>query len=201
MWKKIRRLRVKLPALALAVTAMALVGIAVLAVTYLQQQHEQDALASEIVAARQSLAEAGDVANRQERLAIAESELVAEHAAFPAQLSGPGTVGALLQLAQDLGLKVADVKTQPGREQQMGEHTYHGLSVHIRVEGTLSALRVFISELENGALPAARVEELSIAGIEATPAARLRPSPDGPGATEGQDSLTASLDFTVYARD
>lgn len=189
------RSRLKLSTLILAIMVIAIIGHAALAVIFLRQQGEQGALAEEIDAIIQSLEESGDVASRLEQLASAESELAAEHAAFPAQLSGPGTVGALLQLAQDIGLKVADVKTQPGKEQQIGEHTYHALSVHIQVEGTLSALDVFISELEKGALPAARVDELSIAGIEAPP------SPDGPGATKVQDSLTASLDFSVYARD
>ncbi len=207
-WKKIRRLRVKLPALSMAVTAMglvgvamALVGIAVLAVTYVQKQHEQDALASEIVAARQSLAEVGDVADRQERLAIAESELVAERVAFPAQLSGPRTVGALIQLAEESGLTVHDVKTQPGREQQLGEHTYRALSIHVQVGGTLDALRNFVGDVEGGALQAARGDELSITMTEQPATDTPGESANGLSTGEVQHSLTASVDLSVYARD
>jgi len=201
MWKKIRRLRVKLSALSLAVTAMALVGIAVLAIMYIQKQHGQDALGSEIEAARQSLAEVGDVANRQERLAIAESELAAEHAAFPAQFSGPGTVGALIQLAEESGLRVDDVKTQPGREQQLGEHTYRALSIHVQVGGTLDALRTFVGTIENGAFHSARMDELSITMTGQPATGTPGDSANGLSTGEIQHSITASVDLSVYARD
>ena len=201
MWKKIRKLRVKLSHLSLAVTALALAGLTVLVAMYIQQQHEQEALASEIMAARRSLADVGDVANRQERLAIAESELAAEHAVFPAELSGPGIVGALIQLAGESGLRVDDVKTQPGREQQLGENTYRALSIHVQVSGTLDALRDFVGAVEGDALQAARVDELSITMTE-QPASDTHGEPaNGMSTGEVQHSLTASVDLSVYARD
>ena len=199
--QKSMKLSVKLSALIVVIMAMALAGHAVIAGTYFQQQRQKDALAFEIETVRQSLAEHGDAASSQEQRAAAEAELAAEQAHFPSWLSGPGTVGPLIQLAEENGLRLVDVKTQPGREQQVGEHTYHALSVHVQVEGSLGALRAFVSRLENGALQATKVDELSIAGIEAPSVARLVSSPDGPNATEVQYSLTSSLDFSVYTRD
>ena len=120
---------------------------------------------------------------------------------FPSRLGGPGTVGALIQLAEENGLRVADVKTLLGRKQQVGEHTYHALSVHFQLDGTLDALRAFLGKLESGALQAARVDELSITGIEKLPPASPQLPLDRPSTAEAQYSLTASLDFSVYARD
>ncbi len=195
------KLRVKPSALAVVIMAMALAGHAVLAGIYFHQQRQKDALALEIEAVRQSLAEYDDAARSREQRAAAEAELAAEQAHFPSWLSGPCTVGPLIQLAEENGLRLVDVKTQLGSEQQVGEHTYHALSVHVQVEGSLGALRAFVSQLENGALPAAKVDELSIGGIEPPSAGRLRSSLDGPNATEVQYSLTSSLDFSVYTRE
>lgn len=187
--------------LALAITALALLSLAVLAGTILQQQREQDVLASGIEAARQSFAGFGDSASNQQQQAKAQAELATEQAAFPSRLSGPGTVGALIQLAEESGLKVINLKTQPGREQQVGEHTYGALSVHIQVEGTVSVLRTFVGKLERGALQAVRVDELTVTGLEQLPTADLGLSAKGSRTTAVQHSMTASLEFSVYARD
>ncbi len=201
MLKKVGRLRVKLSALALAVMAFALVGHAVLGVTYLQQQRENDALALEIEAARQALVASGDAGSHQEQRTSAEAELVAAQAALPSRLNGPGVVGALIRLAEETGLKVSDVKTVPGREQQVGERTYAALSIHVEVEGTLSALRAFVSRMESGALQAARLDELSIAMKEQPSVVGAELLLGEAGATERPTSLAASLDYSVYARN
>ena len=195
--KRIRRLRIKLSALALTVMAMALVAHAVLGVTYLQQQRERDGLASDVQAGRQSLTEYGDAASRQQQLAAAEAALEAEQAAFSSRLSGTGIVGALAHLAEESGLKVTEVMTYDRDEMEVGEHTYHALSVSARVEGTLDALRLFVNGLESGALQAVRIEELSIADVELLPA----PSPDEADTPEVQHSLTVNIDLSVFARE
>jgi len=200
MWKRIKRLRIKLSTLTLFITAVALVGLAVLAVMYIQERREQGALASEIEAARQSLAEYGDAAGSQGRLAIAEAELAVEQAAFPSLLSGAGIVGALMHLAEENGLRVADIKTQPGTEKEVGEHTYRAMSVNVQVEGTLRALRTFVGDVESGSLQAVRVDELSITGIERPSTASWRVSVNGPDSDEAGYSVTASLAFSVYSR-
>lgn len=200
MWKKIRRLRVKPSTLVPVITAVALVGLAALAVMYIQERREQGALASEIEAARHSISEYGLAASRQERLAVAEAALAVEQTAFPSVLSGPAIVGALMQLAEENGLRVADIKTQPGTENQVREHTYRALSVNVQVEGTLRALRTFIGDVESGAIQAVRVDGLSITGIKRPSTASSWVSVNGPGTAEAGYSVTASLDFSVYSR-
>lgn len=195
------RLRVKLSALALAVMAIALVGHVLLGVTYLQQQREHDALALEIEAAMQALVAYGDAGSPQGQRTSAEAELVVAQAALPSRLDGPGVVGALIRLAEETGLRVSDVKTVPGREQQVGEHIFAALSVHVQIEGTLSALRAFVSKMENGALQASRLDELSITGIAEPPAPGAELLLDEPGTSEDPTSLVASLDYSVFARD
>ena len=201
MLKKAGRFRVKLSAVALAVMAIALVGHVVLGVTYFQQQRERDALALEIEAASQTLVAYGDAGSPQGQRTSAEAELVAAQAALPSRLNGPGVVGALIRLAEETGLTVSDVKTVPGREQQVGEHTFAALSVHVQIEGTLSALRAFVSKMESGALQATRLDELGITGIAQPPAPGAEPLLDESGTTEDPTSLVASLDYSVFARD
>ena len=201
MLKQIRKLPARLSALALSIMALALIGLVVLGITYLQQRRDQDAVASKIEAARQSLGEYGDDASRQRQWAAAEAELAAEEASFPSRLSGPSALGAVIQLAEESGLRVMDVRTQPRRKQQVGEHTYHALSMSVQVEGALPALTTFVSKVESGVLQAAKVDELSITAIEQPPAVNPEFSRDGAAAREVQSSLTASLDFSVYARE
>ncbi len=200
MLKKNWKLRVSISTLALAIIASALVGYAVLGYRYLQNQREQNVLASEIAAGRKSLSEYGDAASRQEQLATAEAEMAVERAAFPHQLSYSGTVGALIQLAEQHALQVMDVKTQPGSEQQLGDHTYRALAVQVQVEGAVTALRNFIKEVESGALDAASVDELRITIINQPPASGAESLPNGPGTAGVQQFLTVSLDFSVYTR-
>lgn len=200
MLKKNWKLRVNLSTLALVIIALALAGYAVLGFTYLQSQHEQNVLASETAAGRESLSEYGDAASRQEQLAIAEAELAAERAAFPQQLSYSGAVGALIQLAEQHALQVMDVKTQPGSELQVGDHTYRSLSVHVQVEGAVTALRNFIKEVESGALRAASVDELRITVINQPPVSGAESLPDGGEPAGVQQLLSVSLDFSVYTR-
>jgi len=200
MFNQHLKLGFSLSAVALAIIGLALMGNGVLGFRYLQSQREQNVLASEIAAGRKSLSEYGDAASRQERLATAEAEVAVERAAFPRQLSSSGTVGALIQLAEQHALEVMDVKTQPGSEQQLGDHTYHSLSVHVQVEGAVTALRNFIKEVESGALRAASVDELRITIINRPPASGAESLPNGPGTAGVQQFLTVSLDFSVYAR-
>jgi len=200
MFNKHLKSRVSLSVVALAIIGLALMGNGVLGFRYLQSQREQNVLASEIAAGRKSLSEYGDAASRQEQLASAEAQLAAERAAFPHQLSYSGTVGALIQLAEQHALQVMDVKTQPGSEQQLGDHTYRSLSVHVQAEGAVTALRNFIKEVESGALSAASVDELRITMIKQPPTSGAESLPNGPGTTGVQQLLTVSLDFSVYAR-
>lgn len=201
MLNKVGRLRVKFSAVALAVMAIALVGHVLLGVTYLQQQREHDALALEIEAAMQALVAYGDAGSPQGQRTSAEAELVAAQVALPSRLNGPAVVGALIRLAEETGLRVSDVKTVPGREQQVGENTFAALSIHVQIEGTLIALRAFVSKMENGALQASRLDELSITGIGQPPAPGAELLLDEPGTVEDPTSLVASLDYSVFTRN
>ena len=168
--------------------AIAFVGNAALMTVFLRHQREQEALVAEIDATIHSIQEYGDVTNSLGQLAIVKSELAAEQDAFQSQLSRPGTVDALLQLAQEVGLEVRDLNTKPGKEQKVGEHTYQALLVLVQAEATLVAIQSFVGELEDGALRAVTVDELSITGIKQ------------PLSDKSEDSVIASLDISVYER-
>jgi len=166
-------MRIRLSTLALVVSAAALLANALLGVTYFQQQRERESLASELSAARESLSEYGGAASLEERLAAAEARLKAEQALFPKKMSSAATLNDVLQLAQESQVKIVDMKTQPGRDEKRGDHTYSALSVHLQVAGGLPELQTFLSKLEKGALKAVAIDEISITGMKESPAASL----------------------------
>ena len=173
-------MRTKLSALALIIGIAAWLATALIGVTYFPQQHERESLASQLSAARESLREYGTPASLEARLAAAEARLSAEQAYFPDKLSSVATLNSVLQLAQESQVTIVDMKTQPARDEVIGNHTYSALSVHLQVAGSLPHLQAFVSKLQNGALKAVTIDEISIVVIEESPA--------------------ASLDFSVWAR-
>lgn len=165
-------MRTKLPASALIVVIAALLATALVGVTYLPQQRERESLASQLSAARESLREYGAV-SLEERLAAAEAKLSAEQAYFADRLSGAATLNSLLQLAQESQVTVVDMKTQSARDEAIGNHTYSALSVHLQVAGSLPQVQAFVNRLQDGALKAVAIDEISIVGIGESPAASL----------------------------
>lgn len=166
-------MRIRLSTLALVVIAAALIANALLGVTYFQQHRERESLASQLSAARESLREYGSAANLEERLAAAEARLKAEEALFPKELGNAATLNDVLQLAQDSQIKIVDMKTQPKRDENRGNHTYSALSVQLQVVGSLPELQAFLNKLERGALKAVSIDEISITGMKESPAGSL----------------------------
>ena len=165
-------MRTKLPASAFIVVIAALLATALVGVTYLPQQRERESLASQLSAARESLREYG-AGGLEERLAAAEARLSAEQAYFADRLSGAATLNSLLQLAQESQVTVVDMRTQPAGDEAIGNHTYSALSVHLQVAGSLTQVQAFVNRLQDGALKAVAIDEISIVGIGESPAASL----------------------------
>ena len=180
--KHIKKLQTNLWIFALALVAVALVGHAIIAVRFLQRQTEQEALTSELEMTTQTLYGIGDPQSHVRELSTAESELETLQSIFLSRVSGPATVNRLIQLAERNDMRVTDVQTQPGLEEEVGEHTYRALVIEVRLEGTLSALRDFLSEMESDGVAASRLDRLSITDIT-----RL--------------NLESSLQFSVFVRD
>lgn len=190
-----------------SLTTISLVAIVILMVVsvvfllkYYNSQGTQTILASERVAARDSLDRFDEFTSLQEKLSIAEAELAIRQNAFPSQVKGPETINTVIRLAEESGLTVSVISSVPRKNEQIDDHTYSELSMQIQVVGTLGALRNLISELESGAIKASRLDKLSITGIE-----ELSQENRGFGSPEraSADSryrLIASIDISMFAR-
>jgi len=173
-------MRIRLPTSALIVGIAALLATALVGVTYLPQQRERESLASQLSAARETLWEYSTAGSLDERLAAAEAELSAEQAYFPDKLSSAATLNSVLKLARESQVTIIDMNAQPARGEAIGNHTYSALSVHLQVAGSLPQVQEFVNRLQDGALKAVAIDEISITGMKESP--------------------TASLGFSVYAR-
>ncbi len=173
-------MRVKLSTLALIVIVAALVANAVLGVMYFQKQSQQASLASQLTASKESLAEYDSTASLEEQLAAAEARLMAEQAYFPDKLSSDAILNTILQLAQESQVTIVEIRTQPESDENVGNHTYSALSIHLQVTGSVTELQTLVNKLETGELKAVGIDEVRITEMKGSPA--------------------ASLDFSVYAR-
>lgn len=174
---------------------------AVLMTRFYNIQGEQAILASEHVAVRVSLERFDRSTNLQENLSIAEAELATLQNAFPSQLKGPETINAVIRLAEESGLTVAEISSVARKDEDRGDHTYSALSIHIQVAGTLGALRGFISKLEIGAIKASRLNKLNISGIEELSQEDGDLVSPERASADSRYQLIASIEISVFARN
>jgi hypothetical protein len=133
-------------------------------------------------------------------LAEADVALAAEQRAFPRQAGGPEVMGKLLNLARDQGLTVIETSTRPGETRQVGQHTYLALAVSVRVAGSQPALQRFLRELEEGAIPGARMDEVNISNTGISNTRVPNSYPEGRGLNSSGPTLEAWLSISVYQR-
>lgn len=124
-------------------------------------------------------------------LATGETRLEELETLFPAKFSGPTTVSRLIRMAESSSLSVSDVQTQPGTAEVVGENIYRRMSIEIQLQGTLSSLRQFLENLEDGAIPASRIDNLIIGNI--APFAQPDGTPDY--------TLEVGLLLSIFSRD
>ena len=160
--------------LVLIIGVAALLADAWLGVTYFQEQRAKESLASQLDVAGESPGEDAPTASLQERRAAAEAQLNDEEAAFPDKVASATTVGYLLQLSQQCGVDILDMKTQPGKDLRRGNSVYSALSIHMQVQGGLSELQTYMSTLERAeTLKAVALEEVSIVQLGTRPVVSL----------------------------
>ena len=196
--KGLHYLNSKSAAFALGIAAFALLANLLLAASYVMELREQEVLVSEIEASRQSIAEYSRPLTVQRLLAEADVALAAEQRAFPRQASGSEVTGKLLNLARDQGLTVIETSTRPGESRHVGQHTYRALAVSVQVAGNQPALQSFLHQLDKGALPGARIEEVSIRSTVFSNTHVLNGHPEDQGLNSSDPTLVASLAVSVY---
>lgn len=166
-------------------------GFSALSVRFFQRQSINVVNAAEYDTSSSALKRLGSHQALSLKLATAENRLEELEILFPPKLSGPSTVSRLIRMAERSALSVTDVQTQPGTDEEVGENYYRRMSIEIQMQGTLSSLKFFLEELENGAIPASRIDHLNIDKI--TPSVL----PDG----TPEYTLEVGLLLSLFSRD
>lgn len=164
----------------------------VLGTDYLKQLKGQEALTAQISEVGQTLAQIPESPQGlEQRLAEAQTSLVAEQNAFPAKMSSTDVVNSILELADKCEVEAVPLITAPWSTEKVAEHDYYVFQLNIVAEGTLAQLMSFVSQLENGEFKTLIVEEMSITRVG---------EPTEEGAAEESIPVTANLDLAIYAR-
>lgn len=170
---------------------VALFGIAGIGYRFVQRETQDTVNAAQLSSSSSALSRLGSHQSISIRLSEAETQLEELETLFPLKLGGPSTVSRLIRMAERSNLSVSDVQTQPGTDEEINDHTYHRLSIEMHFEGTLSSLMLFLEELEDGAVPASRIDHLIINNV--TPSV----GPDG----LPQYTMDISLLISLFSRD
>jgi len=145
------------------ISVILLLVYGILAMDYIKQGPEQERLLSEIEEVDQSrealLEPATDV---YERLAALEAALTAEYVVIPTEISSSNVIDTIFSLAQEIGVKVVPLITQQWSEEHIGENTYRVFRIDVKIEGSLSQVRDYVSRIESGEFNTLVVERLII---------------------------------------
>lgn len=198
--KAFHYLGAKSGALVLGVAAFALLANLSLAAIYMMEVREQETLVSDIESTRQAISEYSRPLTIQRLLAETNVSLAAEQKAFPSQVSGLEVARELLNLAAAQGLTVTETSTRSGETRDVGQHTYQALLVMVQVTGTGEAFQTFLQELEGGALPGARIDEVNISNLALSNPEISSGHPEDTGVINSETTLMASLTISVYER-
>lgn len=177
--------------LIILLVAALLVVYYLLGMGYLKQHQENEALASQINKATQTLAQMPKPPDDLEsRLAEAQASLETVKNSFPRTMNSTRIINAILKLADNCEVKAIPLTTQPWKKVDISDHSYFVFRLNVAVTGTFAQLVSFLSELENGEPRTLIVEDLSVNRV-------ARPSGEQ-GAPEGTIFINANLDLAIY---
>ena len=169
-----------------------LVVYTTLGMDYVKQWRKHEALASEIAEATRALAQIpAPPADLEPRLAAARVSLDTVRNSFPGKLNSTRIINAILNLADDAGVKAVPLVTQPWTTEDIGDHGYAVFRLNVAVTGTFTQLVSFLSKLESGELPTLIIEHTSVT--------RLTETSEGKTISEGIP-VNARLDLVIYTQ-
>lgn len=165
----------------------------ILGTDYLRQHHKNAALASQISAAAQQLAQIPPTpADPEQRQKAASAGLEAVINAFPALPNSTRIVNDILQLAEATGVKAIPMITQPWTVASVNQTEYPVFRLNIAVKGTYAQVAEFIDRLENGEPTTLVIADLT---MENATEPSLNESDTGDNL-----SVDAVLNVAIYAR-
>jgi hypothetical protein len=130
---------------------------------YLKQRRERVWLASELGAARQSLALVpAPPADLDQRLQQALADEKAAREALPERLDTTQALDAILLQAEADGVKAIPLVTQPWMTETVNGHDYSAFRLALTVTGDFSRVKTFLASLETGSPGTLVVEYLHV---------------------------------------
>jgi hypothetical protein len=160
---------------------------------YLKLREENDTLASEITSVTGNLTQIPTPpADLEQRLTTAQADLDAAVNSFPIELNTTVIVNYILELADDIGVKVIPLVTQPWTIESYNDYNYSVFRLNVTVTGTSAQLVSFLRQLENGEVQTLIMVNLSVNKENEASAAE--------SISEGTTQINASLDIAIYAQ-
>ncbi len=146
------------------VILLALAGLIVIGVFYMNEESEQDDLADEIAQKRADLD--GIQANSPDEEAIPTAALTRLEAAndgFPINLDATDIIALILDYSAETHVEILPLNTQPATVIDIEGHSYMSVSFSATIHGTFQHVLDFINKLESGS-----INTFSVSGIRLT---------------------------------
>ncbi len=147
------------------VILLALAGLIVLGIFYMNEESEQDDLADEIVQKEVELN--GMQANSPDEEAILTEALARLEAAsegFPTNLDATDVIALILDYSAETNVEILPLNTSPAVVQVIDGNTYMAVSFTATIHGTFESVLDFISKLESGSINTFSVSGVNLSG-------------------------------------
>jgi len=171
-------MKLRFATVAVVVCVAAVAVNAVMGVMYSQRQGERSSALAELAFAQDALAEyQANATGLQQQWEVAAARLAEERQAaediraiidqaYPAgTASSGGILNRILELAGDSAVSVTEVETRPEGEEEIGGLAYASLHIDMQVEGGITDLGSFVSQLERGAVKGVTLDQITIEQI------------------------------------
>lgn len=147
------------------VIVLALVGLVVLGIFYMNEESDQDKLADTRVEKQQELdSMESDVVDEDALLAEALKKLDETHAGFPADMDSTDLLSLILDYQRETHVDIQPLTVQPGGEIEIAGQTYISVGFTATVSGSLPNIMAFINKLENGDISTFSVSGINLSG-------------------------------------
>ncbi len=147
------------------VILLALAGLIVLGVFYMNEESDQDDLADEIAQKKADLN--GIHANNPDEEALLTDALASLESAsegFPVNLDTTDVIALILDYAEETHVEILPLNTQPAVVKEIEGKLYMSVSFTATIHGTFQSVLDFISKLESGSVNTFSVSGVNLSG-------------------------------------
>ncbi|MBM3132294.1 MAG: hypothetical protein FJZ95_04590 [Chloroflexi bacterium] len=158
----------------IGVTAIAVLGIALLTVLTMSKKGDKDDLSSQIaersIVLRSLKSQSTSDQEQEPGQALAKIE---EEQFFPVDLNSIDIVEIVYQFAKDCNVNILPIKLEPVKQKDLLGQSYNLVKFDTTVKGTFPDILQFIDKLENGPIKTASLQNTNLSVSSNTWTARL----------------------------